>query len=327
VKRNQSGEEIALTAADVNDVAAALEANRLRSADGLEVAATPTGTALSLPGDPCAWFLLSGSSSPYSGTQQVPRPVGAWATGARSVTSALYEVNATASLDGKYIRACPGYPGDWRFYYRTRDTTEPPTPTTTCSTCNIPQEQLHLSFSYLNNASVTKTVEVVLTYWAANSFAAGVPAQDTWTSRTRPASVSCLATSKDFLNLPDYTLPYDPITDCAASCGNTKAHYWDLVCNFGSPASPFLRHSLYCVDTGGNTFWVGEYAMSLANSFTCSPFFASWTAPSGGTLSSDKACVLTVHDAPKPDKYAPTTVQPTRDVRRARGTDSVGPLT
>src|SRR4051812_8974795 len=113
-------DDLAMPADDYNAVAGAIERSRLTVGGGLEMAHGPTGRFLSLPGDPCLYATLSGSSSPYSWTQALPRSGGTTVAGSKAGTSNAYEVNSTASLGSKIVKICPGYPGDWRFYYRTR---------------------------------------------------------------------------------------------------------------------------------------------------------------------------------------------------------------
>ena len=67
------------------------------------------------------WAVLSGSSSPYSWTEEIGGSAGTWSAYVASGTSNAYEVNGTGSLDGKKVLLYPGYDAsgadDWRFQY------------------------------------------------------------------------------------------------------------------------------------------------------------------------------------------------------------------
>jgi hypothetical protein len=140
--RFRTGDEIRVSAAEYNALAVALEQDYdLTASGGLRLQRGPAGRALALPRDPCLYATLSGSASPYSWTQALAQSGGTFGTGARTGTTNAHEVNSTASLAGKVVRICPGYPGDWRFYYRDRTpaVTEPSVNCADlCSNANVP---------------------------------------------------------------------------------------------------------------------------------------------------------------------------------------------
>ena len=86
------------------------------------------------------WGLLSGSTSPYTFTEQLDDGTGTWSSGTRTGTA--YEVNSTASLNGKYVRLFPDPFGKWRFQYRDHSGSPPPP---LCGACS---GSLPTTFSY-----------------------------------------------------------------------------------------------------------------------------------------------------------------------------------
>jgi hypothetical protein len=103
----------------------------------LQLAKGPTGRKLGLNLTTPIIAKLSGSSSPYSFTQQVMQG-GSWTDGPITGTGNAYEVNSASGLGGKLVRMQPGFAGqDWRFrFFRTGTGagTDINTPGCACST-------------------------------------------------------------------------------------------------------------------------------------------------------------------------------------------------
>lgn len=117
-KKLNPGDPISnLTAADYNDIVSGIESRR-----NLEVvpplvrfASEPDIIGISWPIG--FYAKLSGSSSPYSFTEQYGTSGGAWSNSVRTGTTNAYEINGTASLNNKVVWLEPGFPGDYRFQY------------------------------------------------------------------------------------------------------------------------------------------------------------------------------------------------------------------
>lgn len=92
----------------------------LAGAGALRARRGAAGPVLSLDGDVRRYVLLSGSSSPYTGTEVYGTPGGGWANllGAPTLTG-IYEDNALSGLGGKVVRVRPSR-GEWRFTYKRR---------------------------------------------------------------------------------------------------------------------------------------------------------------------------------------------------------------
>jgi hypothetical protein len=192
--RFRPGDEICVSAADYNALAAALEQDYdLTATGGLRLQRGPAGRALALPRDPCLYATLSGSASPYSWTQALPQPGGTFGTGSRTGTTNAHEVNSAASLAGKVVRICPGYPGDWRFYYRTR--------ATSCATIGVHVTgcgSLNLAGLQITFTKTGSTSVVVTTDSSGNATALlGDPG--TWTYTTSKARFGAVTGSNGYV--------------------------------------------------------------------------------------------------------------------------------
>lgn len=76
-----------------------------------------TSTVLGISNTQGFYAKLSGSTSPYSFTEQYGAASGAWADMVRTGTTNAYEVNGVASLNNKVVWVEPGYPGEYLFQY------------------------------------------------------------------------------------------------------------------------------------------------------------------------------------------------------------------
>lgn len=110
-----------ITADLFNEVAAQLEKFlnlRVAPNSGLLLETGPFGHSLSLSLPTEIWAKLSGTSSPYSWTQQMPDASGVWSTfGAAAGTNNAYEINGKSGLNGKIVQLAKTSAGDWRFNY------------------------------------------------------------------------------------------------------------------------------------------------------------------------------------------------------------------
>ena len=97
---------------------------------------------------------LSGSSSPYSFTEQVETSPGTWANGPTTGSANAYEVNGKASLNNKVVRLYPDPFGKWRFQWMAKDAA-PSGGGGTCSTGSFPVLILGCKEIPLPGATVT----------------------------------------------------------------------------------------------------------------------------------------------------------------------------
>lgn len=117
-KKFVAGEPIqAFTADDYNSII-----NRIVERENFTVAAplvlvSTSPTTVMLDESQGFYAKLSGSSSPYSFTEQYGTSGGAWSNSVRTGTTNAYEVNGTSSLNNKVVWLEPGFPGDYRFQY------------------------------------------------------------------------------------------------------------------------------------------------------------------------------------------------------------------
>ncbi len=231
-------------AADVEAIAGVVAAPPLFFTSGRTLAdATPRPS----------WFRLSGSSSPYGG-QQVVRVGGAWVDAAYSCPACLVEANARAGLDGKVVRAWPGSPGEFVFQYVRRGVPYVVPSGYPCTPCDIPRQDLHLSFRYAVPGS-TATITPTLAYTA------GSPPQ--WTT-----GLITLAT-------------YNDIGPCFSTLDH---HQFTVGCSSGNV---YMNHRFYC--DGGTPY---DYFYYMSDSvYSCSPWSAHWTG--SPLLFGDREAILT----------------------------------
>lgn len=124
-KKFDKGEPITnWTAEDYRDIVRRIEAaGKLTGAAPVRLEPKKSARIMSIDHTQGFYATLSGSTSPYSFTEKYGSSGGTWSTGVRTGTSNAYEVNGTASLNGKTVWLEPGYPGDYRFQYISNSST------------------------------------------------------------------------------------------------------------------------------------------------------------------------------------------------------------
>jgi hypothetical protein len=116
-KRPQPGGKIDLTADDFNSMVARIKARQSLVAAAPLVIASDRPTTIMASFSKGFYAKLSGSTSPYSFTEQYGAAAGTWANHVRTGTTNAYEVNGTGSLNNKLVWLEPGYPGEYVFQY------------------------------------------------------------------------------------------------------------------------------------------------------------------------------------------------------------------
>lgn len=116
-KRPQPGGKIDLTADDFNSMVARIKARQSLIAAAPLVIASDRPTTIMASFSKGFYAKLSGSTSPYSFTEQYGAAAGTWANHVRTGTTNAYEVNGTGSLNNKLVWLEPGYPGEYVFQH------------------------------------------------------------------------------------------------------------------------------------------------------------------------------------------------------------------
>lgn len=208
------------------------------------------------------YALLSGSSSPYSWTEQQGLSGGVWQARVLAGMTNAYEVNGVGSLNGKWVWLEPGYPGDYRFQYiATGSGSGPPFITLTGCACTMVPGTL---------------------YMTGNGPCSGVFNDCTLVYGPTPSEFSrlnlganCYLSTETFL---------DPDTGCS--------YRYHFACD-----TIFFRISRVFIDCGGASFEDSFiYAWSIGSpGNACSPFLLTvGTIFQGGPV----GCQLTVSGSP-----------------------------